>query len=66
MVKQSRCIDLNPEVFRVVSDVVAEMRGVARSTAVRMLRKNVQSFFEGKIIKIENGILVVKGEKNEV
>jgi len=61
MVKQSRYIDLNPEVFGMVTDVLAEMRGVARSTAVRMLRQNVKSFFEGKIVKIEKGILVFEG-----
>ncbi len=61
MVKQSRYIDLNPEVFGLVTDVLAEIRGVARSSAVRMLRQNVESFFVRNIVTLEKGIIVFEG-----
>lgn len=60
MVKQSRYIDLNPEVFGMVTDVLAEIRGVARSTAVRMLRQNVELFFDMKIVKLENEAVILE------
>ena len=41
MGRRSWCIDLDPEAFSLVCQAYAELRGVNKASAIRVIRKNV-------------------------